>query len=47
MNNLEDTKSKLYEVLTSEDLHNSAAKELFSDESFKKSLDQIFGNSIN
>jgi glycosyltransferase involved in cell wall biosynthesis len=42
MNNLEDTKLKLFEVLTSEDLHNSAAKELFSDESFKKSLDQIF-----
>ncbi|CAM4306651.1 hypothetical protein [Flavobacterium terrigena] len=42
MNNLEDTKSKLYDVLTSEDLHNTAAKELFSDESFKKSLDQIF-----
>ena len=42
MNNLEDTKLKLFEVLTSEDWHNSAAKELFSDESFKKSLDQIF-----
>lgn len=42
MNNLEDTKSKLYEVLTSENSHNFAAKELFSDESFKKSLDQIF-----
>jgi glycosyltransferase involved in cell wall biosynthesis len=47
MNDLEDTKSKLYEVLTSENLHNSAAKELFSDESFKKALDQIFNNSIN
>lgn len=43
MNNLEDTKLKLYEVLISEDLHNSATKELFSDERFKKSLDQIFG----
>ena len=47
MNDLEDTKSKLYEVLTSEDLHNSAAKELFSDESFKKALYQIFNISIN
>ena len=41
MNSLEDTKSKLFEVLTSEKLHNSEAKELFSDESFKKSLDKI------
>lgn len=41
MNDLEDTKSKLYEVLTSEKSHNSAAKELFSDESFKKAFEQI------
>lgn len=44
MNNLEDTKSKLYEVLTSENLHNSVGKELFSDESFKKALDMILYN---
>lgn len=41
MNDLEDTKSKLYEVLTSEELHNSAAKELFSDERFKSFMDNI------
>ena len=41
MNNLEDTKSKLYKVLTSEELHNSAAKELFSDENFKKQIEAI------
>lgn len=44
MNDLEDTKSKLYDVLASGNLHNSAAKELFSDESFKKALDQIISN---
>lgn len=42
MNDLSDTKSKLYEVLTSNDLHNSTAKELFSDETFKHYLNQIF-----
>ena len=41
MNDLEDTKSKLYEVLTSEHLHNSEAKEIFSDASFKSALGQI------
>lgn len=42
MNDLEDTKSKLLNVLTSNDLSNSLAKEIFSDDSFKKSLNQIF-----
>lgn len=42
MNDLEDTKSKLYEVLTSDDLSNSLAKEIFSDDSFKNSLNIIF-----
>ena len=41
MNDLEDTKSKLYDVLISENLHNSAAKELFSDERFKSFMDNI------
>ena len=41
MNDLADTKSKLYEVLTSEELHNSEAKEIFSDASFKSALDNI------
>ena len=42
MNDLEDTKSKLLNVLTSNDLSNSLAKEIFSDDSFKKSLNKIF-----
>ena len=41
MNNLEDTKSKLYEVITSERAYNSLGKELFSDHNFKKQLDAI------
>jgi hypothetical protein len=44
MNDLEDSKLKLYQLLTSENTHNSDVKELFSDESFKKSLDMILFN---
>jgi hypothetical protein len=45
MNDLEDAKSKLLEVLTSDNLHNTVAKELFSDKNFKNSLDMILYNS--
>ena len=44
MNNLEEAKAKLLEVLTSESLNNSQARELFSDESFKKAMDMILFN---
>jgi hypothetical protein len=44
MNNFDDTKLKLYDVLTSESIHNSVAKELFSDESFKNSMELILHN---
>ena len=44
MNDLEDAKSKLLEVLTSENLNNSVAKDLFSDESFKNAMDMILCN---
>ena len=47
MNDLEDTKSKLYDVLTSENNHNSVAKELFSDASFKNAMDLILHNQKN
>lgn len=47
MNDLEDTKSKLYKVLTSEELYNHEAKQLFSDKSFKKALDMILSNNLN
>lgn len=41
MNDLEETKAKLLDVLTSENLYNSHARELFSDENFKKQMDAI------
>ena len=44
MNNLEEAKAKLFEVLTSESLNNSQARELFSDESFKNAMDMILFN---
>lgn len=44
MNDLEDTKSKLYEVLTSENLSNSVGKELFSDENFKNAMEMVLHN---
>ena len=44
MNDLEDAKSKLLEVLTSPNLNNSISKELFSDINFKYSLDMILFN---
>lgn len=45
MNDLEDAKSKLLEALISDNLHNTIAKELFSDKNFKNSLDMILYNS--
>jgi glycosyltransferase involved in cell wall biosynthesis len=47
MNDFDDTKSKLYDVLTSESNHNSVGKELFSDVSFKKAMDKILHNQKN
>ncbi len=44
MNDLEDAKIKLLEVLTSDQLNNSVAKDLFSDESFKNAMDTILFN---
>lgn len=44
MNDLAETKLKLYEVLTSEKNYNSVGKELFSDENFKNAMDLILYN---
>lgn len=45
MNDLEDAKNKLLLVLTSENLHNTIAKELFSDKHFKNSIEMILNDS--
>ncbi|EKT3965392.1 hypothetical protein ACRZOL_000137 [Flavobacterium psychrophilum] len=44
MNDLEDTKAKLYAVLTSHDRHEASTKQFFSDECFKTALDVILHN---
>ena len=44
MNDLEDTKSKLFAVLTSQSKPNSVATDIFSDASFKKAMDSILHN---
>ena len=44
MNDLEDTKSKLFDVLISEESYNHVGKELFSDVSFKNAMDKILYN---
>jgi hypothetical protein len=47
MNDLEETKSKLYDVLTFENNNNLVAREFFSDASFKKAMDLIQDNQKN
>lgn len=47
MNSLEDTKAKLFDVLTASNLHNETAREIFSDESFKKFLHNILNDNFS